>query len=70
MNRQPWRFILDGGTVALVIKKDEYTNIYEAQIAAGAAMLNFAVVISERIFDVKWEMGRQILNTIFPTTVL
>ncbi|MCQ4726259.1 nitroreductase [Anaerotignum faecicola] len=57
LNRQPWRFILDGGTVALVIKKDEYTNIYEAQIAAGAAMLNFAVVISERIFDVKWEMG-------------
>ena len=29
LNRQPWRFILDRDVVVLVIKKDEYTNIYE-----------------------------------------
>ena len=43
--------------MVLVIKKDEYTNIYEAKIAAGAAMFNFAAVVSERLFVVKWQMG-------------
>ncbi|MBS4960930.1 MAG: hypothetical protein KHZ62_08970 [Clostridiales bacterium] len=57
MNQQPWRFILDGDKVVLVIKKNEYTNIYEAKIAAGAAMYHFAAVISERLFPVKWKMG-------------
>ncbi len=54
LNRQPWRFILDNEFVVLVIKKDEYTNIYEAKIDAGTVMFNFAAVISERVFKIKW----------------
>ena len=54
LNRQPWRFILDNEFVVLVIKKDEYTNIYEAKIDAGAVMFNFAAVITERVFKIKW----------------
>ncbi len=57
LNRQPWRFIIDGEHLVLVIKKDEYTSIYDAKIDAGAVMFNFASVISERLFNVKWTMG-------------
>ncbi len=57
LNRQPWRFIIDGGVVSLIIKKDAYTNIYEAKINAGAVMFNFLAVVKERLFNAEWKMG-------------
>ncbi len=66
LNRQPWRFILDNEFVVLVIKKDEYTNIYEAKIDAGTVMFNFAAVITERVFKIKWVVGKPEKNYKIP----
>lgn len=57
LNQQPWRFILDNDMVVLVINENGHANEYGTKISAGAAMLNFAAVIGERLFVVRWEMG-------------
>ena len=56
-NRQPWRFIVDGGKVILVVKKDDFTSEYEKGIDAGIAMLYFGLIIDTTMFDLRWSMG-------------
>lgn len=56
LNRQPWRFIFDKDKILLLIKKDEYTNLYEHKIAAGIVMLNFAGVVSSTMFELNWKL--------------
>ena len=57
LNRQPWRFIVDGGKVILVVKKDDFTSEYEKGIDAGIAMLYFGLIIDTTMFDLKWSIG-------------
>ena len=56
LNRQPWRFIIDGGKVVLVVKNDDFTNNYERGIDAGIAMLYFGLIVDTTMFDSKWSV--------------
>lgn len=56
LNRQPWRFIIDGAKVILVVKKDDFTSSYERSIEVGIAMLYFGLIIDTTMFDLKWSM--------------
>ncbi|GAA0861677.1 nitroreductase family protein [Paraclostridium tenue] len=57
LNRQPWRFIIDGGMVILAVRKDEFANEYEGKIDVGIVMLYFGVIIDTTMFDLKWTLG-------------
>lgn len=56
-NRQPWRFIIDGGKVILAVKEDDFTSSYEGSIDTGIAMLYFSLIIDTTMFDLKWHVG-------------
>lgn len=56
LNRQPWRFIIDGGHIILAVKKDDFTNNYERSIDAGIVMLYFGLIIDTTMFDLKWSI--------------
>jgi nitroreductase len=57
LNRQPWRFIIDGGNIILAVKKDDFTSNYERGIDTGIAMLYFGLIIDTTMFDLKWSIG-------------
>ncbi|MBY2475339.1 nitroreductase family protein [Clostridioides difficile] len=57
LNRQPWRFIVDGGVVVLAVRKDGHTSLYEEKIDVGIVMLYFATIISATMFELKWNLG-------------
>ena len=56
LNRQPWRFIIDGENIILAVKKDDFTSDYERSIDAGIAMLYFGLIIDTTLFDLKWNI--------------
>lgn len=56
-NRQPWRFIIDGGKVILALKSDDFSNEYEGSIDTGIAMLYFSLIIDTTMFDLQWHVG-------------
>lgn len=56
LNKQPWRFIIDGGKVILAVKKDDFTSDYEVKIDTGIAMLYFSLII-DSTFNLKWHVG-------------
>lgn len=58
LNRQPWRFIIDGGKIILAVKKDDFTSNYERVIDAGIAMLYFGLIIDTTLFDLKWNLDK------------
>lgn len=58
LNRQPWRFIIDGGKIILAVKKDDFTSNYERGIDAGIAMLYFGLIIDTTLFDLKWNLDK------------
>ena len=57
LNRQPYGFILDGNTVVLVSKQDEYTGENSQKLNLGIVMLHFAAVVSHMAGAVTWTMG-------------
>ena len=57
LNRQPWRFIIDGAKIILAVREDEETNEYEEQIDAGIPMLYFEGVIEQVLCNVQWKLG-------------
>lgn len=57
LNRQPWRFIIDGGTIVLAVRDDVQSNEYEESIDAGISMLYFAAVIEQTLCKVTWKLG-------------
>lgn len=57
LNRQPWRFIIDGSNVILAVKKDGFTSEYEKCIDAGVAMLYFGLIIDTTMFDSNWKVA-------------
>ena len=56
LNRQPWRFIVDGGKVVLVVDEAELGSGYEGRIDSGIAMLYFGAVIDATLLDSKWDL--------------
>ena len=45
LNKQPWRFIVDGGRVVLAIDNADYEGSYINRIDAGIVMLYFGVIL-------------------------
>ena len=62
LNRQPWRFIINGAKIILAVRDDEETDEYEEQIDAGIAMLYFEGVIEQSLCSIQWHLG-EIENT-------
>lgn len=58
LNRQPWRFIVDGGKVILAVRNDEHTNTYESKIDAGIVMLFFESIVRTTLFDTSWTLEK------------
>lgn len=56
LNRQPWRFIIDGGLLILTVRDDEDTNLYEEQIDAGIVMLYCKKVMRETLCEISWNL--------------
>ncbi len=54
LNKQPWRFIVDGGRVILAIDSENYEGSYINKIDAGIMMLYFGVILDVTMFDSKW----------------
>ncbi len=46
-NRQPWRFILDGTKIVLVMERDERVGNHSEEVEAGIAMLYFEVAMHD-----------------------
>ena len=57
LNRQPWRFIINGAKIILAVRDDEETDEYEEQIDAGIAMLYFEGVIEQSLCSIQWHLG-------------
>jgi len=57
-NRQPWRFIVDNGTIVLALKKDIYVTEYEEKIDTAVIMLYFDAIIGSTLYDVSWKFGK------------
>lgn len=57
-NRQPWRFIYDGGTIVLTIREDEGINEYEEKIDTGIVMLYFKLIVDSTLFKINWIFGK------------
>lgn len=57
LNKQPYRFILQGNRVLLVSMKEEMTSEMDSQLNLGATMLNFAVIAGTQ-FDSDWTVGK------------
>ena len=55
-NRQPWRFLIDGGNVILAVKKDEHS--YEEKVAAGVIMLFFEAIVDATLFKLNWKLEK------------
>lgn len=53
LNKQPWRFIVDGGKIVLAVDK-EVKDGYEGKIAAGVVMLYFGLIVDSTLMDSKW----------------
>ncbi|HOK48886.1 MAG TPA: nitroreductase family protein [Sedimentibacter sp.] len=58
MNRQPWRFIVDQGTVVLTLKKDIYVTEYEEKIDTAVIMLYFDAIMESTLTDISWKFGK------------
>ncbi|MBU5306356.1 nitroreductase family protein [Clostridioides mangenotii] len=67
LNRQPWRFIVDGGKVILAVRNDEYTNTYESKIDAGIVMLFFELIVRTTLFDTSWTLEKTDKKYSIPT---
>ena len=57
LNKQPYRYILQGHRVLLVSQPEDMTNDIDRQLNLGATMLNFAVIANTQ-FDSDWSVGK------------
>lgn len=57
LNRQPYGFVLDGGTVVLVSRSDAYTPEKEQRLNLGIVMLHFAAVAAQTLGKRAWVLG-------------
>lgn len=66
-NRQPWRFIVDNGTIVLALRHDSYANEYEEKIDTAVIMLYFEAVIDSTMFNITWNFGKPEKNYEIPS---
>lgn len=57
LNRQPYRFVVIGGTVVLVSIEEAATDVISQKLNLGIVMLHFSGVVSKMLYDVPWVMG-------------
>lgn len=58
LNRQPYRFILDGNLVSLVVMKDELTSEDNEKLNVGIVMHHFQQVLCQRTsVSHEWKLG-------------
>lgn len=55
LNRQPWRFLLDGEKVVLVIERDSIASSYEEKMDIGIVMYYFKAAAEESLFSLQWD---------------
>ncbi len=65
-NKQPWRFLIDGGSVILAVKKDEEIYSYEEKIAAGVIMLFFQAIVDSTLFNLNWHLEKPVSAGVIP----
>jgi len=65
-NRQPWRFIVDNGTIVLALRQDSYANEYEEKIDTAVIMLYFKAIIDSTLFELTWNFGKPEKNYEIP----
>lgn len=59
LNRQSYRFIMDGGVLVLVKILDSLTGELDALLNCGAVMFNFAAVLSQyRPHEIAWVLAK------------
>ncbi len=56
-NRQPCRYIVDGGKIVLFVREDATTNEYEELIDSGIQMAYFEFVFDDSVFDISWKLA-------------
>lgn len=67
LNRQPYRFILDGHTVVLVALEDEMTDFNDAKLNLGIVMLHFSAVMGvKNNYESGWILGKPEKGYIIP----
>ncbi|MDR0879674.1 MAG: nitroreductase family protein [Clostridioides sp.] len=54
LNRQPWRFLVDGCRVVLAIKDEPEASHYDDQIDAGIVMFSFEMLVRSTLCDTRW----------------
>lgn len=54
LNVQPWRFIVDGSKIVLVVDKEALKSEYEGKISSGIVMLYFGLIVDSTLMDSKW----------------
>ncbi len=55
-NRQPWRFLIDGMDILLIMERDDRLGDEMAQIEAGIAMLYFEVSMHDQGLPGQWDL--------------
>lgn len=58
LNRQPYRMLLDGGTLYLISQRDALTTPDDLALGAGVSLRHFAAVYGQIAQEVKWTLGR------------
>lgn len=54
LNVQPWRFIVDGSKIVLVVDKEALKSEYEGKISSGIVMLYFGLIVDSTLMNSKW----------------
>lgn len=58
LNSQPWKFILDDSKLVLTIKDSSNINERNELTDAGIIMLYVDLILSETIYNFKWQLGK------------
>lgn len=54
LNVQPWRFIVDGSKIVLVVDKEALKSEYGGKISSGIVMLYFGLIVDSTLMNSKW----------------
>ena len=59
LNRQPYGFVIQGSTVTLIERPDEYTTQIDGKLGLGVVLLHFTSVASRWNSTIKWECAKE-----------
>jgi hypothetical protein len=66
LNRQPYGFVLDGGTVVLISKSDAYTDENDQKLNLGIVMLHFSAVAAQMTGKLTWTLDSYVKDLGLP----